>query len=129
MALGPGFFYNRYKNNTIDELQNVLKEINKKEYKKHLKQLRKQQIADRIDDNNVWSDWETKLDVIKTLIEYKTMYQYSDLSDCDDFFLVKQAIKNQSGPIDIKNDTKESCGLDYEKVLDDFFPPKMPIID
>lgn len=129
MALGPGFFYDRYKNNTIDELQNILKELNEKEYKKHLKQLRQKQIANRIDDNNVWSDFETKLDVIKTLIEYKKMYHSSDLSNCDNFFLVQQAIKNHSGPIDIKNDTKESYELDYEKVLDDFFPPKIPIID
>lgn len=98
MALGPGFFYDDYKNKTISELKEDLKESTRKEYTKSLKKLGKEQLKQGLDCNS-WSDWQTRVHVIKTLIQYKTMYPDSDLSNCDDYWAIERAVKDKSGPV------------------------------
>ena len=98
MALGPGFFYDDYKNKTISELKEDLKELTRKEYTKSLKKLGKEQLKQGLDCNS-WSDWQTRVRVIKTLIQYKTMYPNSDLSNWDDYWAIERAVKDKSGPV------------------------------
>lgn len=99
MALGPGFFYDDYKNKTIQELKELVKDLQSRSTKLRLKIARKEQVKQGIDDNNVWSDHETRIEVFQTLIQYKTMYPASDLSNWDDYWSVNRAVKDKSGPV------------------------------
>ena len=124
MACGPSLYYNRYKNMSIEELKNLLSQLRSKDSLKQLMKSRTEELRRGIDDNSCVSNHNSQVEAIHILINYKTMYPNSDLSNCDDLFLIRNAIENGSGPVDKEICTKENV-IDYGAVLDEFFnPPK-----
>ncbi len=72
MAIGPAVFMYKYKDLSIEELEEKLAE--RKEYLKsnELKELRKKQIKLGIDDNNCITNVESQIIAIETLIKQKS---------------------------------------------------------
>ena len=100
MALGPTFYFKEYKNLTTSQLKKHLRNLQTPQHMQFLQRLREEEINAKIDDTNAWADHHTSIAVLNLLIEYKTLYPKSDLSDCDDYFAVENAVKQNAGSVE-----------------------------
>ena len=100
MALGPTFYFKKYKNLTITQLKRRLRNLQTPQHLLFLQRLREEEINAKIDDMNTWTDHHTSIEVINLLIEYKTLYPKSDLSNWDDYWAVENAIKQNAGAVE-----------------------------
>ncbi len=72
MATGPAIFMYKYKDLSIEELEDKLTERKKYLKSNELKELRKKQIKLSIDDNNCITNVESQIIAIETLIKQKS---------------------------------------------------------
>ena len=100
MTLGHTFYFKEYKNLTITQLKRRLRNLQTPQHLLFLQRLREEEINSKIDDTNAWSDHHTSIEVLNLLIEYKTLYPKSDLSNWDDYWAVKNAIEQNTGAIE-----------------------------
>lgn len=71
MAIGPGIYFNEYKDYSVDELERELEKLQKYLSSDELKKARQEEIDKEIDDNNCIENVRTEIDVIKDLIKTK----------------------------------------------------------
>lgn len=128
MALGPTFYFKEYKNFTISQLKRHLRNLLTSQQINFLQRLREKELNDNIDDTNAWTDHHTSIEVIVMLIEYKTLYPKSDLSNWDDYWAIQRAVTENAGAVETQklissNKTILNAG-DY--VADEAILPQMP---
>lgn len=71
MAIGPGIYFNKYKDYSNDELERGLEKLQKYLSSDELKKARQEEIDKKIDDNNCIENVRTEIDVKKDLIKTK----------------------------------------------------------
>ncbi len=71
MAIGPSIYFNRYKDNSIEELQKTLEELKKYLYSDEKKRARQEELNMGIDDNNCIENVRTEISVIEDLLKNK----------------------------------------------------------
>lgn len=98
MLLNADFYYKQYKNDTVKQLKRRLKNLQSPQHLDFLRRLRREEIKDNVEEN-AWVDHHTSIDVINLLIEYKTLYPDSDLSDWDNYQAIKNAVEQNAGAV------------------------------
>ncbi|MGN1000958.1 MAG: hypothetical protein ACI4OG_03375 [Bacilli bacterium] len=73
MALGPGMFKEKYKDYSLEQLNNELDELKKYLVSDELKQARQEEINKGIDDNNCITNVESEIEAIESLIKEKKL--------------------------------------------------------
>ncbi len=71
MAIGPGIYFNEYKDYSVDELERELEDLQKYLSSDELKKARQEEIDKQIDDNNCIENVRTEISVIEELLKNK----------------------------------------------------------
>lgn len=71
MAIGPGIYFNKYKDYSVDELERELEDLQKYLSSDELKKARQEEIDKEIDDNNCIENVKTEISVIEELLKIK----------------------------------------------------------
>ncbi len=88
MALGPGMFKEKYKDYSLEQLNNELDELKKYLVSDELKQARQEEINEGIDDNNCITNVESEIEAIESLIKEKNLI-LSEENDTGKIFIRK----------------------------------------
>lgn len=71
MAIGPGIYFNKYKDYSVEELERELEKLQKYLSSDELKKARQEEIDKEIDDNNCITNVITEINVVKDLLKRK----------------------------------------------------------
>ena len=71
MAIGPGIYFDEYKDYSVDELERELEDLQKYLSSDELKKARQEEIDKEIDDNNCIENVRTEISVIEELLKNK----------------------------------------------------------
>ena len=110
MALGHTFYFKEYKNLSVAQLKRRLRNLQSPQHLKFLQRLRTEEINAKTDDVNAWTDHHTSIEVINLLIEYKTLYPNSDLSNWKDYYAIQYAVEQNLGAVE--QNMKVSCNTE-----------------
>ena len=69
MAIGPGIYFNIYKDYSVDELERKLEDLQKYLSSDELKKARQEEIDKEIDDNNCIENVRTEISIIEELLK------------------------------------------------------------
>lgn len=139
MAIGPGIYFDKYKDYSLDELERELEELQKYLSSDELKKARQEEIDKEIDDNNCIENVRTEIEVIKDLIKSKkTKGKDRELNDKENprcpkcYSILKEYIygkikgefdtnKYIAGGCELREDNPiyhcSKCNYDYDKKL------------
>lgn len=119
MAIGPGIYFNKYKDYSVDELERELEDLQKYLSSDELKKARQEEIDKEIDDNNCIENVRTEIEVIKDLIKSKkTKCKDRELNDKENprcpkcFSILRKYVYGKiKGEIDTDKYIKGGCIL------------------
>lgn len=107
MALGPGIFKEKYKDYSLEQLNNELDKLKKYLVSDELKQARQEEINEGIDDNNCITNVESNIEALETLIKEK-----ENTSNKNGF--IRKTILDENG---VEYEVEEQFALpDFEQI-------------